>query len=58
MGRRQEISYLEHILWASEAMDGGKTFTGERRQEGRAAAWQFYPPSMMLQNVFIWVSVS
>lgn len=24
MGRGQEISYLEHILWATEAMDGGE----------------------------------
>lgn len=58
MGRGQEISYLKHLLWATEAMDDGETFTEERRQEGRAAARQFCPPSMMLQNIFIWVSVS
>lgn len=40
VGRGKEISYLEHLLLATEAMGGGSL----RREEGRAAARWFPPP--------------
>lgn len=47
MGKGKEISYLEHLLWATEAMYGGDL----QREEGRAAERRFSPPSVALQNI-------
>ena len=49
VGRGKEISYLEHLLWATEDMYGGDL----QREEGRAAARRFSPPSVILQNIYL-----
>lgn len=48
-GRGKEISYLEHLLWATKTTYGGDL----QREEGRAAARQFSPLSVILQNIYL-----
>lgn len=48
-GRGEEISYLEHLFWVTEAMGSGDL----QREEGRAAAGWLSTPSIILQIIYL-----